>query len=1094
MYAYTSCFKLMATISHSAKWRHRSKPWKGSVDGSADSSLNVSFNAAEMLSNHLSILHLNIQSIAPKMDLIKCEADAYDVLVFSESWLKPETRDENITIENFLPPFRADRCDRPGGGVVVYVRDSFFCKRRSDLELQGLEAVWVEIRVKSRNILIGGFYRPPNSNTGYFELINESIDRAYNTNIVDIIILGDFNFNMSVNNKNKMTELLQEFNLKQLITEPTHFTENSSSLIDLILVRNNSNILSSGVIDPFIPDQTRYHCPIIVLLKFLRPSTKTFKRRIWNYKMADFDKYRVVLSEYNLLGRLEQTNNIDENAQHITEALLLAAESTIPNKTVTIRPSTHPWITSHIRQLIRKRKHTFKQFKRTSDNHYWDKYKCIRNKIVSDIRKSKNDYFDKLSALLSTETTNGKLFWKTSKQLLNVEKSSSSIPTLVLNNEYAEDDNQKANMLNTYFTSQAVVTDDCRPLPELLPTQSMLTHILVSSQDVSDVLRNLDINKACGPDLISPHLLKESAGVLARPLSILFNRSLEQGYFPTVWKQGNVCPLYKKDDKSLPSNYRPITLLSILGKTMERCVHKYLYNYVIANQILTPFQSGFVQGDSTTNQLIHTYHTFCEAVDNGKEIRTVFCDISKAFDRVWHRGLLYKLLGIGCSDKILQWFSSYLSGRKQRVVYNGQASDWTSVQAGVPQGSILGPILFLLYINDIVNDIGCPIRLFADDTSLYIVVDSPISAANFLNSNLRTISNWAAAWLVDFNASKTVSMIISRKANPPQHPPLFMDDVILTESDTHKHLGITFSASCTWSNHIQNITRKAMTRLNLMRTLKFKVSRTALERIYISFIRPLLEYSDSVWDNCSNEAKKQLDSIHIEAARIITGATKLCSINKLFVDIGWDSLQNRRNKHKLVIFYKIMNGLTPDYLSGCVPPLVQDTTTYNLRNSNDIQSLHANTNLFYNSFFPSTIRAWNSLPEDIKQATSVASFKYRLNKDIKKPPKYYNAGTRIGQILQARMRMECSSLNSHLYRKNIVSTPSCQCGGFESPYHFFFQCPRYAAARNRFLPNDINRYNTHDFLFGIEGKTNRENEALFIKVQDFIVKSGRFAS
>ena len=183
--------------------------------------------------------------------------------------------------------------------------------------------------------------------------------------------------------------------------------------------------------------------------------------------------------------------------------------------------------------------------------------------------------------------------------------------------------------------------------------------------------------------------------------------------------------------------------------------------------------------------------------------------------------------------------------------------------------------------------------------------------------------------------------------------------------------------------------------------------------------------------------KKQLDSIHIEAARIITGATKLCSINKLFVDIGWDSLQNRRNKHKLVIFYKIMNGLTPDYLSGCVPPLVQDTTTYNLRNSNDIQSLHANTNLFYNSFFPSTIRAWNSLPEDIKQATSVASFKYRLNKDIKKPPKYYNAGTRIGQILQARMRMECSSLNSHLYRKNIVSTPSCQCGGFESPYHFF---------------------------------------------------------
>ena len=166
-----------------------------------------------------------------------------------------------------------------------------------------------------------------------------------------------------------------------------------------------------------------------------------------------------------------------------------------------------------------------------------------------------------------------------------------------------------------------------------------------------------------------------------------------------------------------------------------------------------------------------------------------------------------------------------------------------------------------------------------------------------------------------------------------------------------------------------------------------------------------------------------------------------------------------------------MNGLTPDYLLYCVPPLVQDTTIYNLRNSNDIQSLHANTNLFYNSFFPSTIRAWNSLPEDIKQATSVSSFKYRLNRYIKKPSKYYNAGTRVGQILQGRIRMECSSLNFHLYRKNIVLTPTCQCGGFESPCHFSFQCLRYAAARNRFLPHDNNRYNSNDFLFGIEGKS-----------------------
>ena len=200
-------------------------------------------------------------------------------------------------------------------------------------------------------------------------------------------------------------------------------------------------------------------------------------------------------------------------------------------------------------------------------------------------------------------------------------------------------------MLNNYFASQAFVTDDNRPLPQVLPVQ----HVLISVEILSDVLRNLNINKSRGPDLVSPRLVKEADSVLARPLSMILHRFLDQGYFPVQWKHGNVCPIYKKDNKSLPSNYRPITILSIIGKIMERCVHKYLYTFVITNHILTPFQSGFVQSDSTTYQLIHTYHAFRESVDNGKEVRTVFCDISKAFDRGCHRGLLHSLNIFYCS-------------------------------------------------------------------------------------------------------------------------------------------------------------------------------------------------------------------------------------------------------------------------------------------------------------------------------------------------------------------------------------------------------------------------------------------------------------
>ena len=239
-------------------------------------------------------------------------------------------------------------------------------------------------------------------------------------------------------------------------------------------------------------------------------------------------------------------------------------------------------------------------------------------------------------------------------------------------------------------------------------------------------------------------------------------------------------------------------------------------------------------GDSTTCQLLHTYHMFCQAVDNGKEVRTVFCDISKAFDRVWHKGLVHKLRGIGCSVNVLAWVSSYLSGRKQRVVFNGKFSEWVEVLARVPQGSILGPLLFFIYINDIVKRIGGSIRLFADDTSLYIIVDLPEQVARILNADLQTISQWANSWLVTFNPSKTLSMIFSRKLNPVQHPSLFMNDTIIEETTSHNHLGLTFSSTCTWTDHVNTISDKAWTRLNLLRALKFRVSRKSLEKMYIT--------------------------------------------------------------------------------------------------------------------------------------------------------------------------------------------------------------------------------------------------------------------
>ena len=222
-------------------------------------------------------------------------------------------------------------------------------------------------------------------------------------------------------------------------------------------------------------------------------------------------------------------------------------------------------------------------------------------------------------------------------------------------------------------------------------------------------------------------------------------------------------------------------------------MHRYLFNFFRENNTITTLQSGFIPGDSTVNQLVDIYNTFCKALDEGKEVRAIFCDISKAFDRVWHKGLLIKLRAAGISGSLLNWFADYLNDRKQKVVLPGASSSWTSVGAGVPQGSILGPLLFLLYINDIVEDINSSIRLFADDTSLYIIVDNPLQAAEQLNSDLQKIHRWATKWLVLFNPEKSESILLSRKYNKPFHPPLTMNQNHIVEVEFHKHLGVTFS-------------------------------------------------------------------------------------------------------------------------------------------------------------------------------------------------------------------------------------------------------------------------------------------------------------
>ncbi len=254
------------------------------------------------------------------------------------------------------------------------------------------------------------------------------------------------------------------------------------------------------------------------------------------------------------------------------------------------------------------------------------------------------------------------------------------------------------------------------------------------------------------------------------------------------------------------------------------------------------------------NQLSYLYHAFSQALDQKKEVKLVFCDISKAFDKVWHKGLLYKLNKAGIKGKLFRWFGSYLSERSQRVLMKGQHSSWGHIEAGVPQGSVLGPLLFLIYINDLTDIVNCNIKLFADDTTLYLVFDDDVEATQCMNNNLDNVKQWSNTWFVNFNPRKTEAMVITGKSDK-SYLPLIFDNTPLRNVNEHKHLGVVFNEKLTWSSHIDSLLKNVGRLKDSMLYLKNRIDRSTLDHIYKVFIRPKLKYASIVWSDCTEREK-----------------------------------------------------------------------------------------------------------------------------------------------------------------------------------------------------------------------------------------------
>ena len=435
---------------------------------------------------------------------------------------------------------------------------------------------------------------------------------------------------------------------------------------------------------------------------------------------------------------------------------------------------------------------------------------------------------------------NPKRFWSYIKQL---NKEELGITDFELNGSIISDNKTKADMLINQFSS-VFTQEDLSNIPDIgydrVPSIDSLS---ITINGVAKQLSLLKTNKASGPDAIPPWFLKEYTAEIAPILTNILQDSIESGTVPSRWKSANVCAVFKKGEKSDPSNYRPISLTCIASKILEHIVHSHVTKHFEHYNILTDCQHGFRSKRSTELQLILTIHDIASTLQQNKSIHAAVLDFSKAFDKVPHQRLLMKLKHYGIHGNFLSWMESFLTKRVQTVICEGATSTSSPVTSGVPQGSVLGPLLFLTYINDLPNGLTSTVKLFADDTLLYGVVVEDSDCDN-LQDDLNKLEIWQHEWQMQFNPSKCNIICISNKQRAPQRSYFFCGSKF-EQVDSASYLGVTVNSKLKWSEHISSISSKASRSLGLIKRNLWNCPRKVRETAYTSIVRPKLEYASA---------------------------------------------------------------------------------------------------------------------------------------------------------------------------------------------------------------------------------------------------------
>ena len=956
--------------------------------------MNIWYTNADSLTNKIIELQKRIDTSEQHPDIIlvtevKPKSNRY------------ECSQAELNLEGYTPHF-CNLHTNVGRGCVIYT-DSSLDVRELKVNVGFEEYVMISIKLGAGDRLtLCNIYRSPSSTMDNNKSLLRLLETIDDMKPSHLVICGDFNFptinweHMSApgedeNDPNLFIEKIQSMYWTQHVNKPTRVRRlNRPSLLDLVIT-NEENMIDEIKHDS--PLGSSDHC--VLQFKYNCYAQPNESRQTkFLYDKGDFAKMKNMLD----VDWEEKLSEYQDDVQGMWDCfystLTKAEKECIPQKIIIkgkYKKQMRIPLDHKIIGKVKKKHRAWQRFMETAEGEKYEEYVRYRNQVRNLTRKAKRNLE---KAIAKDVKNNPKRFWK---YVNNKTKTRSVVPDLEYDNdgtkEITTSDIEKAQVLARYFSS--VFTKEPEgEIPHLGPevTDKILGELEITRKDIEDHLTKLKTSKSPGPDNLQPRLLKEIAFSISWPLCIIFKTSLRTKTVPSQWKMGNVSAIYKKGKKSLSTNYRPVSLTSIICKTMEAIIRKQIMHYMKSNRLFSDKQYGFISGRSTILQLLTVLDKWTEVLDNGGIIDIVYMDFQKAFDTVPHKRLIEKLKFYGIKDPLLGWLEDFLRNRRQRVVVNGNHSEWHHVTSGIPQGSVLGPVLFVLYINDLPNITTTSTYLFADDTKIFSTRLHGEQDVE-LQNDLDNLQLWSEKWLLKFHPDKCKVLTVGGQDSRPANLHLYQTSqdgnreiVQLQTISKEKDLGITIDEGLTFKEHIHTITKKANNVMGIIRRSFDYLDHETFLPLYTHLVRSHLEYGQSVWNPRLRGEIRKLENVQQWATKQVKGMKNL-SYSERLKQLGIPTLAFRRARGDMIEVFKIIHNIYDEEVS---PKLPRAPVTLRGHEHKLFKQRAYRLDIRRTYFSVRVVDAWNELPSSVVTADTLNQFKSRLDKHWEHHPAKYD--------------------------------------------------------------------------------------------------------